>query len=98
MRGIQKRKLLIFIHNLLIIYGIVIYVYYRDHIPSHFHAIYGQYEAKIGIDTVSILEGKLPGRAKSLVLEWAKTYKKELKRDWELARVHESLQPIPPLD
>ena len=28
-------------------YGIVIYMYYSDHAPPHFHAIYGQFEAEI---------------------------------------------------
>jgi hypothetical protein len=27
--------------------GIVIAMYYRDHAPPHFHAIYGDYEATI---------------------------------------------------
>jgi hypothetical protein len=30
-------------------YGIAIYLYYRDHVPPHFHAIYGEFEAEIEI-------------------------------------------------
>lgn len=37
-------------------YGIAIYLYYRDHAPPHFHAIYGEYEA--------VVEGRLPHRAR----------------------------------
>ena len=30
-------------------YGILIYMYYRDHAPPHFHAIYGDDEALVDI-------------------------------------------------
>jgi hypothetical protein len=33
-------------------YGIVIAMYYRDHHPPHFHAIYAEYEAQIVIETL----------------------------------------------
>jgi hypothetical protein len=33
-------------------YGIIIRFYYRDHPPTHFHAIYGDFEALIEIETV----------------------------------------------
>jgi len=35
--------------TLSICFGIVIRMYYDDHPPPHFHAIYGEYEAKIAI-------------------------------------------------
>ena len=31
--------------------GIVIAMYYRDHAPPHFHAIYGEHEATVNIET-----------------------------------------------
>ena len=31
--------------------GIVIYMYYRDHAPPHFHAIYGEYEIVVEIES-----------------------------------------------
>ncbi len=43
-------------------YGIAIYMYYRDHAPPHFHAIYGEYEATVAIETAEVLEGRLPRR------------------------------------
>ena len=30
-------------------YGISIYMYYHDHVPPHFHAIYGENEATFEI-------------------------------------------------
>jgi hypothetical protein len=43
-------------------FGIVIRMYFRDHSPAHFHAEYGEYEALIEIETLSILRGDLPRR------------------------------------
>jgi hypothetical protein len=79
-------------------YGIAIYMYYRDHPPPHFHAIYGEHEAKVDIGSASIIEGYLPRRAAALVREWASAHQQELQRDWELARLIQPLIAIVPLD
>jgi len=42
-------------------------MYYEDHAPPHFHAIYGEFEAVIGIQTDEVLQGSLPRRALKLV-------------------------------
>lgn len=78
--------------------GIAIYMYYKDHAPPHFHAIYAQYDAAIAIDPLRVLEGRLPRRVQALVLEWAAMYRDELWANWELARVGQSLRRIPPLE
>ena len=52
-------------------YGIVVTMYSSDHAPPHFHARYGEYEAKIVIDTGDPLAGQLPIRALRLIREWA---------------------------
>ena len=44
------------------IYGIIVRFYYRDHPPTHFHAIYGEHEALIEIETGAIHEGICRGR------------------------------------
>ena len=49
-------------------------MYYDDHPPPHFHAIYGEHEAKIAIETMEVIEGKLPRRALGLVLDWAELH------------------------
>ena len=38
-------------------YGIFIYMYFTDHAPPHFHAIYAQYEAEVEISSGMILMG-----------------------------------------
>ena len=50
-------------------FGIVIYMYYNDHWPSHFHATYGEREAVYMIDTLEVLRCNLPRRAHALVVE-----------------------------
>ncbi len=41
-------------------YGIVIQMYWNDHPPPHFHAVYAEDEAKIDIGTLEVIEGWLP--------------------------------------
>jgi uncharacterized protein DUF4160 len=42
-------------------YGIVIKMYFADHAPPHFHAEYAEHEARIAIDSLAVISGKLPG-------------------------------------
>jgi len=79
-------------------FGIVIYMYYDDHFPAHFHAIYGEYRTQIDLETLEILEGELPRRALSLVIEWAVMHRNELRQNWLYAREGLPLQDIAPLE
>lgn len=72
-------------------------MYYRDHAPPHFHAIYGEFDAAIEIATATRLEGSLPAKAWNLVKEWTELRRGELREDWDLARAGQPLKPIPPL-
>lgn len=78
--------------------GIIIYMYFNDHSPPHFHAEYGEYEAVYTIETLELLRGGLPRRAHSLVVEWASLYRNELRENWELARQMQALNKIEPLE
>jgi hypothetical protein len=44
-------------------FGIVIRMYLEDHLPPHFHAAYGEFEASIRIDPIGVMRGELPPRA-----------------------------------
>ena len=79
-------------------YGIAIYMYYRDHAPPHFHAIYGEHEAEVEIATAAVADGWLPRRARALVTEWAAAHRAELLHNWDLARAAQPLDPVPPLE
>ncbi len=78
-------------------YGIVVYIYYNDHPPAHFHAVYGEYEALIDIDTLALLAGYLPPRALGLVVEWATIHQLELLKVWNQAKRYQKLDKIEPL-
>jgi hypothetical protein len=77
--------------------GIIIYMVYDNHNPPHFHAVYGSYEITVEINT-GIVTGRFPRRALSAVLEWLLLHRDELLEDWELARRHEPLKSIVPLE
>lgn len=77
--------------------GVVIYMYFADHQPPHFHAIYGGSEAQIGISPLTVLAGKLPPRVLGQVFEWAAQHEEELLEDWALASARQPVKPIPPL-
>lgn len=78
-------------------YGILIRMFYNDHVPPHFHARYGEFEATLDIDTLEILEGKLPQRALSLVREWAMIHRGELFSNWRRCRDKAAPAKIEPL-
>ena len=50
-------------------FGVVIYMYFNDHSPPHFHAEYGEFEAVYAIEKLDILRVHLPRRAHSMVVE-----------------------------
>ena len=79
-------------------FGIVIYMYFNEHLPSHFHAEYGEAEAVYRIDTLDVIRGELPRRAHALVVEWATLHRPELRADWDRARQAVPLLEIEPLD
>ena len=74
-------------------YGIVIKLFFGDHPPPHFHAVYGEHVGLFSIDTLDMIEGDLPVRAKKLVNEWAKINQTELRKMWDTQEFHK----LPPL-
>jgi hypothetical protein len=72
-------------------------MFYNDHGPAHFHALYAEYQATIDIEKLTVLEGRLPRRALELVLDWAELHQAELIEDWNLARERRAPNKIPPL-
>ncbi len=78
-------------------YGIVIWMYWNDHNPPHFHATYGDFEILIRITALSIYSGSLPSRAFGLVMEWASLHQNELMENWVLLKEERSVKKIEPL-
>ena len=77
--------------------GIVIAIYFKDHGIPHFHAKYGGQRASFSINDLRLIEGKLPPRVVSLILEWAFQHREELLENWTRAERKEDLHKIEPL-
>ncbi len=57
-------------------------MFFSDHNPPHFHAVYGDYVGLFNLETLELIEGDLPNRAVSLIQEWGKLYQEDLIRIW----------------
>lgn len=79
-------------------FGVSIRMYFDDHGPPHFHAIYGDAEAVVGIDPIALLRGRIRRRAFGMVMEWAAAHQQELLTNWELMRNDQLPNRIDPLD
>ncbi|MEI9908566.1 MAG: DUF4160 domain-containing protein [Bacteroidota bacterium] len=77
-------------------YGILIKMYFGDHVPPHFHS---EYSAQISIRDLGIIEGYLPPKALGLVAEWASIHKEELMENWkslseEVSGTFKKIEPL----
>lgn len=79
-------------------FGIVIGIFFREHGRPHFHAVYGEFEAVIEIESGKLISGKLPKRAMTLVREWHAQHRAELSNNWDRARRHMTVKKIAPLE
>ena len=77
--------------------GIIIYMYFNDHHPPHFHAKYNEYRGKITINELQLIEGKLPKRVMALLLEWANNHRTELLENWETLKKDGKYKKVKPL-
>jgi hypothetical protein len=77
--------------------GIVIGMFYKEHGVPHFHAVYGEHEASVEIESGTV-HGQFPARALRLVLEWTALHEAELLENWQSAREGRPLKPIAPLE
>ena len=77
--------------------GIIIAMYYKDHVPPHFHAIYGEYEITVEIES-GVINGRFPRRALKLVFEWLELHKEEMLENWQLVEEKKPLKKIAPLE
>jgi hypothetical protein len=75
-------------------FGIVIKLYFREHGVPHFHALYGEYNGIFEIESLEMIEGDLPPRARNLVLEWARQYQEDLLAMWRT----QSFRQLPGLE
>ncbi len=79
-------------------FGIIIRMYFGDHVPPHFHAEYGEYKAVIDMRSLVVIDGALPPRVLGLVIEWAALHRNELLELWERASRNQPLRKLSPLE
>ena len=79
-------------------YGIRIMIYFDDHLPEHFHAEYGEYEAVFSIKNGEMIDGSFPHMAKKLVKKWYKLQKERILKVWNQIQNDEIFEKIPPLE
>jgi len=78
-------------------FGIVIEMYFGDHLPPHFHARYSGETAKIEIATGAVLAGSLSKRALRLVREWTEQHRDDLEANWKRVVNNSHPKSIEPL-
>jgi hypothetical protein len=79
-------------------YDITIRMFFNDHAPPHFHAVYGDSKAQVAIGDGRILRGSLPPKQRRLVERWVLRYNKGPMAAWALASADEPFGRLPGLD
>ena len=79
-------------------YGIAIRMYFLDHPPPHFQAVYGEHEANVAIASGEVIAGHLPRNAARLVKLWTLAHQAELQMNWKRARAKVAVERIAGLD
>lgn len=74
-------------------YGIVVYMFFNDHYPTHFEVKFAELTANIVIENGGILNGDLPLSKLKLVSAWAEIHKYELLRMWNSKNFHK-IEPL----
>ena len=77
-------------------YGIIIEMYFRDHSPPHFHAIYQDQEAMFDLSG-KIINGRLPSKQAKMVEVWCGIHHDELVANWKMASTKNTTFKIDPL-
>lgn len=80
-------------------FGVIIYMYFKDHLPPHFHAEYVGEEAMFSIETGNIIKGDLPRKQARLVQAWVELHRDELMLNYdESQKDNGSMIKIKPLE
>lgn len=75
-------------------YGISIRMFYKDHMPPHFHADYAGATESVDIRNGKVIAGNLPRRAHRLVLEWWDEHRDELLEMWNTQSLGKKIPPL----
>ena len=78
-------------------FGIIVFMFWREHQPPHFHAKYGDQEVIVEIQTGKVT-GNISPRVLDMVQEGREMHEDDLIADWELAEENKPLKRIKPLE
>jgi hypothetical protein len=74
-------------------YGVVVRMLFAPILGAHFHAIYGNREILVALEPLRVIQGDVPPRIRTLVLDWAVRHQAELLTAWR--RCANGLRPLP---
>ena len=77
-------------------FGIVIKMFFSDHVRPHFHAEHGEHVISIEIDGDGV-RGSFPPSRLPMLFEWRDKHRAELRANWERLRNNQPAEPIEPL-
>ena len=69
-----------------VVFGVLVIIYPKDHLPPHLHAKFAEHEAMISIVTGDVLEGALPRAKLSAVQEWLARRREQVAYVWREIR------------
>lgn len=78
-------------------YGIVIQIYWRDHPPPHFHAVYQDDFGVFAIADCSLIAGNIAPQQRKRVRQWWELHSDDIAFAWQQARQNEEPNRIEPL-
>ena len=78
-------------------FGIIVFMFWREHQPPQFHAKYGDEEVIVEIQTGKVT-GNISQRVLNMVQEWRELHKDELMADLKLSEEGKPLNRIKPLE
>ena len=76
-------------------YGLTVKMYLlgKERNPPHIHILYGEYNAVIDLQTLTLMEGDLPGKGLAMAMEWTTIHRDELLEMWS----SQNFRHLPPL-
>lgn len=69
----------------------------REHPPPHFHAVYGEYQITVDIQS-GVVHGDFPKRALRHILEWLDLHQEALLENWKFVQAGKPPYKITPLE
>lgn len=80
--------------TLAIVEGVKIQIYFDDHPPAHFHAVFGGEVVQIGIANLDVLRGSLSATKLTVVRAWAANRKAQLMEAWNAVQAKRNPERI----